>query len=100
ARQAVEGRTGRVSRGRVVPPPGTDVPAPSAGAGAAVSFAKQQVGKPYEYGAAGPDSYDCSGLTMASWRQGGVSLPHSAAAQYNATTHIPISAVQPGDLLF
>ena len=99
ARQAVT-RPGRVSRGRVVPPPGTDAPAPSAGAGAAVAYAKNQVGKPYEWGAAGPDSYDCSGLTMASWRAGGVSLPHSASAQYSATTHVPMSAIQPGDLLF
>ena len=99
ARQAVN-RPGRVSRGRVVPPPGTDAPAPSAGAGAAVAFAKQQVGKPYEWGASGPNSYDCSGLTMASWRQGGVSLPHSASAQYSSTTHVAMSAIQPGDLLF
>ena len=63
-------------------------------------MARQQIGKPYEYGAAGPDSFDCSGLTLYSWRAGGVSLPHSAGAQYGATTHIPLSDLEPGDLVF
>jgi cell wall-associated NlpC family hydrolase len=76
------------------------VRAPSAAAQAAVDFALAQVGKPYVYGAAGPGSYDCSGLTMASWRQGGISLPHNAAAQYGYGTHIAESALQPGDLIF
>ena len=70
------------------------------GAAAAVATAEAQIGKPYVYGAAGPDSFDCSGLTMYSWRAGGVSLSHSSQSQYSETTHIPISAVQPGDLLF
>ena len=52
------------------------------------------------WGAAGPDSFDCSGLTMWAWRAGGVSLPHYTGAQYGATTHIPLSAIQPGDLIF
>jgi peptidoglycan DL-endopeptidase CwlO len=70
------------------------------GAGAAVSAARAQIGKPYVYGAAGPDSFDCSGLTMWAWRAGGVSLPHSSQSQYASTTHVPISALQPGDLVF
>jgi len=77
----------------------TGVPS-SSGAAAAVDMARQQIGKPYEYGAAGPDSFDCSGLTLYSWRAGGVSLPHSAGAQYGATTHIPLSDLEPGDLVF
>jgi cell wall-associated NlpC family hydrolase len=76
------------------------VPASSAGAQAAVNFALAQVGKPYVFGAAGPGSYDCSGLTMASWRAGGVSLPHNAAAQYGYGTHIAEADLQPGDLIF
>jgi cell wall-associated NlpC family hydrolase len=52
------------------------------------------------FGAAGPSSYDCSGLTMAAWARAGVSLPHSAADQYNYGTHVPEYALQPGDLLF
>ena len=70
------------------------------GAAAAVDKAKQQLGKPYQYGGSGPDSYDCSGLTMVAWQAGGVSLPHSAEAQYGAIAHVSTSALQPGDLLF
>jgi cell wall-associated NlpC family hydrolase len=70
------------------------------GAGAAIAEAKRHLGAPYEWGAAGPNSYDCSGLTMVAWRAGGVSLPHYSGAQYSSTTHIPMSAIQPGDLIF
>ena len=70
------------------------------GAGAAVAAAQSVIGDPYVYGAAGPNSFDCSGLTMWAWAHGGVSLPHSSQAQYAGSTHIPISAIQPGDLLF
>ena len=66
----------------------------------AVQFALAQVGKPYVFGAAGPGSYDCSGLTMAAWQQGGVSLPHSAADQYNYGHHVSRDALLPGDLIF
>ena len=66
----------------------------------AVRFALNQVGKPYVFGAAGPSSYDCSGLTMASWAAAGVSLPHSAADQYNYGTHVSLNALSPGDLIF
>ena len=91
----------RPSRGALGPPPaGTDAPAPSPGAAAAVSFAKSQLGKPYSYGASGPDSYDCSGLTMTSWRQGGKSLPHSSRAQYSATARVALADIAPGDLVF
>jgi cell wall-associated NlpC family hydrolase len=76
------------------------VQAPTAAAETAVRFALAQVGKPYSWGAAGPSSYDCSGLTMAAWAHAGVSLPHSAAEQYNYGTHVPISALLPGDLIF
>jgi peptidoglycan DL-endopeptidase CwlO len=74
--------------------------ATSAGAQRAVQFALDQVGKPYVFGAAGPDSYDCSGLTMAAWARGGVSLPHSAADQYNYGHHVSRDQLQPGDLVF
>jgi cell wall-associated NlpC family hydrolase len=66
----------------------------------AVAFAVAQVGKPYSYGAAGPGSYDCSGLTMSAYRAAGVSLPHSAADQYNYGHHVAFSDLQPGDLMF
>jgi cell wall-associated NlpC family hydrolase len=76
------------------------VPSANGGAGAAIAEAKRHIGAPYEWGAAGPSSYDCSGLTMVAWRAGGVSLPHYSGAQYSSTTHIPMSAIQPGDLIF
>jgi cell wall-associated NlpC family hydrolase len=74
--------------------------AASGRAAAAVAFAKAQVGKPYVYGAAGPSAYDCSGLTMASWAQAGVGLPHSSSAQYSSGPHVSASQLQPGDLVF
>ena len=78
------------------------VPVPSAGGRGAIAVraALAQVGKPYQWGAAGPDAFDCSGLTMYAWAQAGVSLPHSSAAQYSATSRVSTSALKPGDLLF
>jgi peptidoglycan DL-endopeptidase CwlO len=76
-------------------------PPPVAGrAGIAVSFAYAQLGKPYVWAAAGPSSYDCSGLTLAAWRGAGVYLPHNAAMQYNALPHISRGSLEPGDLVF
>lgn len=66
----------------------------------AVDFAVAQVGKPYVWAASGPDSFDCSGLTMAAWAKGGVSLPHFAASQYTYGTHVSYDSLQPGDLVF
>ena len=81
------------------PIPTSDIPA-SGRAAAAVRYAMAQVGKAYVYGAAGPNAYDCSGLTMASWAAAGVGLPHSSSAQYGSGTHISASQLQPGDLVF
>lgn len=75
-------------------------PAPNGGAQAAVDAALSQVGKPYQWGAAGPDSYDCSGLTLWAWAHGGVSLPHNSGAQYSATARVDQGDLAPGDLLF
>ena len=69
-------------------------------AGAAVNYALAQVGDAYVYGAAGPNAFDCSGLTMMAWAQAGVSLPHSSSAQYNSGPHVAMSDLQPGDLVF
>jgi peptidoglycan DL-endopeptidase CwlO len=76
------------------------IPAISGKAGVAVKFAYNQIGKPYAWGADGPGSYDCSGLTMAAWRAAGVSLYHQAAEQWNEVAHISRSSLQPGDLVF
>jgi peptidoglycan DL-endopeptidase CwlO len=69
-------------------------------AAAAVSYALAQVGDRYVAAASGPDSFDCSGLTMTAWRQAGVSLPHYSYSQYSSTRRIPLSEAQAGDLVF
>ena len=79
------------------PPP---APAPGGGASAAVSFARAQLGEPYRWGAAGPDAWDCSGLTMGAWGAGGKSLPHYSVAQYEQSSPIPSGSLQAGDLVF
>ncbi len=76
------------------------IPPTSPRAMIAVNFALAQVGKPYVYDTSGPDTYDCSGLTMAAWAAAGVSMPHYSGAQYEMFPHVPLSAIQPGDLLF
>ncbi len=75
-------------------------PAVKGSAGKAVETARAQLGKPYEWGAGGPDSFDCSGLTSYAWSAAGVSLPHSSRAQYSSLPHVSRSQIQPGDLLF
>ncbi|TML90112.1 MAG: hypothetical protein E6G06_12940 [Actinobacteria bacterium] len=82
------------------PPVSRPAPPQGKGAGQAVAVARAQIGKPYRWGASGPDSFDCSGLTMYAWRAAGVSLPHSTYAQWAATAHISQSDLQPGDLVF
>ena len=69
-------------------------------AGEAVAFAYDQVGDSYGFGDAGPSSWDCSGLTMGAWGAAGVSLPHNAAAQWDATARISRSDLKAGDLVF
>jgi len=66
----------------------------------AVQYAESQIGKPYQWGAAGPDSYDCSGLVMWAYDQVGVHLDHYTGYQWNEGAHIPVSALRPGDLVF
>ncbi|WP_017591092.1 C40 family peptidase [Nocardiopsis potens] len=72
----------------------------SGNARTALDFALSQVGKPYVYGAAGPDGYDCSGLVMRSWGAAGVSLPRTTYGQAEAGTRVGRDALQPGDILF
>jgi cell wall-associated NlpC family hydrolase len=66
----------------------------------ALRAALTQVGKPYLWGAAGPDAYDCSGLVVWSYAQEGISLPHYTGALWNDGEHISRSDLQPGDLVF
>ena len=66
----------------------------------AISWAHQEIGKPYVFGGAGPNAFDCSGLTAYIFAKAGIYLPHSAAAQYGDSTHVSLSGLQPGDLVF
>ncbi|GGV77803.1 C40 family peptidase [Streptomyces massasporeus] len=66
----------------------------------ALAFARAQIGKPYVWGAVGPGSYDCSGLTQAAWKAAGVTLPRTTYDQVNAGTTVPLSQARPGDLVF
>lgn len=77
----------------------TDDP-PSTRAEKVIAFAEAQLGKPYVWGATGPNSYDCSGLTQDAWQAAGVSLPRTTWDQVNAGTTVPRSEMVPGDLVF
>ncbi|MGH9190679.1 MAG: NlpC/P60 family protein [Acidimicrobiales bacterium] len=82
-------------------PPTVLGPLLGSGRGAvAVAEAAKHLGKPYLYGGSGPGSFDCSGLTSFAWRAAGVRLSHSAYTQYMETTRVPLSDIQPGDLVF
>lgn len=74
--------------------------APSGSAAKAIAFATAQLGDMYLWGAAGPDRWDCSGLTMKAWAAAGVSLPHYSVAQYHATKRVSVGNLKPGDLVF
>jgi cell wall-associated NlpC family hydrolase len=67
---------------------------------AAVHGALKYWNVPYVFGGASSAGLDCSGLTMLAWSQAGVTMDHSAADQYNDFPHVPLNALQPGDLLF
>ncbi|WP_405899450.1 NlpC/P60 family protein [Streptomyces sp. NBC_00727] len=65
-----------------------------------LAFARAQIGKPYVWGATGPASYDCSGLTQAAWKAAGVDIPRTTWDQVNVGTRIATDDLQPGDLVF
>ena len=73
---------------------------PSPTAAKVLTYAIEQLGKPYVFAAAGPDTFDCSGLTLMAWRQVGVSMAHFAASQYAEFPKVSIDELQPGDLVF
>jgi peptidoglycan DL-endopeptidase CwlO len=74
--------------------------APSPLAATAISYAEQQIGKPYQWGGTGPDGFDCSGLVMMAYRAAGIDIPRTSAQQWHAGPRVLPSQVQPGDLVF
>jgi cell wall-associated NlpC family hydrolase len=66
----------------------------------AVNWALTQIGKPYQWGGAGPSTYDCSGLAMDAWARAGIQLAHWTGYQWLSGPHVPISQLRPGDLVF
>jgi cell wall-associated NlpC family hydrolase len=84
-------------------PTGGTYTGPATGsARAALQYAYAQLGKPYRYGATGPGSFDCSGLTMMAWRAGGVNISRTTYTQYSytASKRVAFNDLQPGDLVF
>ena len=65
----------------------------------AVQYATTQIGKPYEWGAEGPDSYDCSGLTSQAWASAGKPIPRTSQEQWKQLRHVDIKDMRPGDLI-
>ncbi|AKG42455.1 npl p60-family secreted protein [Streptomyces xiamenensis] len=103
AREQADREAREQAAATTAPTAATATPAsePSAtGRGAtALAAAHSALGSPYAWGAAGPNSFDCSGLTQWAYRQAGISLPRTSQAQAAAGTAVPLSAAQPGDLV-
>ncbi|MEU9620323.1 NlpC/P60 family protein [Streptomyces sp. NPDC088251] len=72
---------------------------PSRAGGEAVEYALGQVGKPYVWGAEGPDSFDCSGLTSQAWAKAGRTIPRTSQEQWRQLPKVPLNALRPGDLV-
>ncbi|MFG2644117.1 NlpC/P60 family protein [Streptomyces sp. NPDC048370] len=96
-----EGRASRSGRDGLAEelPPLADLGPASSRAAAAVMAARSAIGSPYVWGATGPSAFDCSGLMVWSYRQAGISLPRTSAAQRAAGRQVPLSQAQPGDLV-
>jgi cell wall-associated NlpC family hydrolase len=107
ASPATTAKAARATLAKAAPPttakpaPQVDVPSTSPGAAVAVRAALSQLGVPYVFNAAEPGvAFDCSGLTMWAWAQAGVSMAHYTVTQWNSFPHVPLDALQPGDLIF
>jgi cell wall-associated NlpC family hydrolase len=74
--------------------------APTQAVATAIAFAEQEIGKPYQWGATGPDAYDCSGLVMMAYRAAGIDIARTSQAQWVTEPRVPASQVEPGDLVF
>jgi peptidoglycan DL-endopeptidase CwlO len=76
------------------------VQAPSQVVATAISYAEEQLGKPYLWGGTGPDAFDCSGLVMMAYRTAGINIERTSEAQWATEVKVPAAQVQPGDLVF
>lgn len=72
---------------------------PTRQGGEAVAYAVRQIGKPYVWGAEGPDSFDCSGLTSTAWSTAGRTIPRTSQEQWKRLPRVPLSSLRPGDLV-
>ncbi|HEX7661790.1 MAG TPA: C40 family peptidase [Pseudonocardiaceae bacterium] len=79
---------------------GIILPSDSRVAAKAIAFALAQVGKPYVWGATGPNTFDCSGLMLRAFQAAGINLPRTSAEQFTAGALLPVRNAQPGDLMF
>jgi cell wall-associated NlpC family hydrolase len=86
--------------GSIVVPGGASEAAAASHATKALQIAASKKGSPYAWGAVGPRRFDCSGLTLYSFKKAGKKLPRTAAQQYNKTRHISAKSRRAGDLVF
>jgi cell wall-associated NlpC family hydrolase len=100
AASVLAGGPGGAAPGVFAPDWAPDAGASAAQGDAAADWALSQLGKPYQWGAAGPGSYDCSGLAMEAWARAGVRLLHWTGYQWVSGPHVPLAALRRGDLVF
>ena len=98
--EAAAAAAAALARQSATPPPAPVGVGGAQAARIAVQWAYRELGKPYVWGAAGPDSFDCSGLTQYVYGKAGIYLPHYTGDQWNAGRHVDRSQLQPGDLVF
>src|SRR5450759_4346567 len=78
----------------------TGITPPTPAVAAAIAYAQDQIGKPYQWGGTGPDAFDCSGLVMMAYRTAGINIERTSEAQWASEPRVPASQVEPGDLVF
>ena len=100
ARASAQSSAGSTQGSTTAPSWGSSSGASASQGDVAANWALTQLGKPYQWGGAGPDTYDCSGLTMVAWAHAGVSLLHYTGYQWEEGPHVPLDQLQRGDLLF
>jgi peptidoglycan DL-endopeptidase CwlO len=86
--------------GTVVGGNGTTTTVPNSAVAAVISYAEQQIGKPYLWGGTGPDAFDCSGLMMMAYQSAGIDIPRTSEDQFSWGPSVPANQVEPGDLVF